>query len=59
MEEQLTAMASEIDGLQARLSQAVDEMRRAVAKAERGQRYDLVPLRSAALVPLPRRRRGR
>jgi MerR family transcriptional regulator/heat shock protein HspR len=59
MEEQLTAMASEIDGLQARLSQAVDEMRRAVARAERGQRYDLVPLRSAALVPLPRRRRGR
>jgi MerR family transcriptional regulator/heat shock protein HspR len=59
MEEQLTAMASEIDGLQARLSDAVDEMRRAVARAERGRRFDLVPLRSAALIPLPRRRRGR
>jgi MerR family transcriptional regulator/heat shock protein HspR len=59
MEEQLTAMASEIDGLHARLSEAVDEMRRAVARAERGQRFELVPLRSAALVPLPRRRRGR
>jgi len=30
-----------------------------VAQAERGQRFELVPLRSAALVPLPRRRRGR
>jgi MerR family transcriptional regulator, heat shock protein HspR len=58
MEERLAAMASEIDGLHARLHEAMEEMRRAVARAERGQRFDLVPVRSTALVPLPRRRRG-
>jgi MerR family transcriptional regulator/heat shock protein HspR len=59
MEGQLAAMAREIEGLHARLSETMDDMRRAVAQAERGQRFELVPLRSAALVPLPRRRRGR
>ena len=59
MEERLAAMAREIDGLHTRLIAAADEMRRAVAEAERGRRFDLVPLRTMALVPLPRRRRGR
>jgi MerR family transcriptional regulator/heat shock protein HspR len=59
MEGQLAAMAREVEGLRARLSDTMDDMRRAVAQAERGQRFELVPLRSAALVPLPRRRRGR
>jgi MerR family transcriptional regulator/heat shock protein HspR len=59
MEERLAVMAHEIDGLHTRLIAAADEMRRAVAEAERGRRFDLVPLRSMALVPLPRRRRGR
>jgi MerR family transcriptional regulator/heat shock protein HspR len=59
MEERLDAMAREIDGLHARLSAAADEMRRAVAEAQRAQRFDLVPLRSVALVPVPRRRRSR
>jgi MerR family transcriptional regulator/heat shock protein HspR len=59
MEEELAAMVSEIDGLHARLTEAVEEVRRAVARAERSQRFELVPLRSVALVPLPRRRRGR
>ena len=59
MEGQLAAMAREVEGLRARLSETMDDMRRAVAQAERGQRFELVPLRSAALVPLPRRRRGR
>jgi MerR family transcriptional regulator/heat shock protein HspR len=59
MEGQLAAMAREIEALHARLSETMDDMRRAVAQAERGQRFELVPLRSAALVPLPRRRRGR
>jgi MerR family transcriptional regulator/heat shock protein HspR len=58
MEERLDAMAREIDALHTRLSAAAEEMRRAVAEAERGRRLDLVPLRPAALVPLPRRRRG-
>jgi MerR family transcriptional regulator/heat shock protein HspR len=58
MEERLDAMAREIDRLHANLSAAADEMRHAVAEAERSHRFELVPLRSAALVPLPRRRRG-
>jgi MerR family transcriptional regulator/heat shock protein HspR len=59
MEEQLVAMAREIEGLHDRLRQSADEMRKAVAQAERGQRFELVPLRPAALVHVPRRRRGR
>jgi MerR family transcriptional regulator/heat shock protein HspR len=59
MEEQLAVMSSEIEGLHARLGEAFEEMRRAVAQAQRGQRFELVPLRSMALVPQPRRRRGR
>ena len=58
MEERLAAMAHEIDALHASLSAAADEMRRAVAEAERGHRFDLVPLRPAAIVPVERRRRG-
>jgi MerR family transcriptional regulator/heat shock protein HspR len=59
MEQRLEEMTHEIDGLHARLSAAAREARRAVAEAERGHRFDLVPLRSTALVPLPRRRRPR
>jgi len=59
MEERLAAMAREIEGLHARLTAAADEARHAVAEAQRSRRFELVPLRSAAIVPLPRRRRGR
>ncbi len=59
MEQRLGEMTREIERLHARLSAAAQEARRAVAEAERGQRFDLVPLRSAALVPLPRGRRPR
>lgn len=58
MEARLDAMAREIDALHASLTAAADEMRRAVAEAERGRRLDLVPLRPTALVPLRRRGRG-
>ena len=58
MEERLAAMAREIDVLQARLTAAADEMRHAVAAAERGRRRELVPLRPAALIPITRRRRA-
>lgn len=59
MEERLQEMAREIEQLHASLSRAAQDARRAVAEAERGRRFELVPLRPAALVPLPRRRRGR
>jgi MerR family transcriptional regulator/heat shock protein HspR len=59
MEEQLALMAREIEGLHERLGEAFEEMRRAVAQAERARRFELVPVRSAALVPVPRRRRAR
>jgi MerR family transcriptional regulator/heat shock protein HspR len=59
MEEQLAVMAREIEGLHERLGEAFEEMRRAVAQAERARRFELVPVRSAALVPVPRRRRAR
>lgn len=57
MEEQLAAMSFELDALRARLKAAGDELRRAVARAEHGRHLELVPLRPAALVPSPRRRR--
>ena len=59
MEEQLAAMAREIEGLHERLGEAFAEMRHAVAQAERARRFELVPVRSTALVPVPRRRRAR
>ena len=59
MEAQLAVMAREIEGLHERLGEAFEEMRRAVAQAERARRFELVPVRSAALVPVPRRRRAR
>ena len=59
MEAQLAVMAREIEGLHERLGEAFEEMRRAVAQAERARRFELVPVRSAALVPVPRRRRTR
>ena len=57
MEEQITAMRRELEGMRSRLAQAADEMRRAVAQAEKARTYDLVPVRSMALIPVPRRRR--
>jgi len=59
MEDRLEAMAHEVDLLQARLAQAGQEARRAVAEAEREHRFDLVPLPSAAMVPVSGRRRRR
>ena len=59
MEDRLDALTREVDLLQARLAQAAQERRRAVAEVEREHRFDLVPLPSAAMVPVSRRRRRR
>ncbi len=57
MEEQLAAMRGELEGLRSRLSEAAGELRRALVRAEKAGAYDLVPLRTMALVPVARRRR--
>lgn len=58
MEEQMAAMARELEALRARSAAAADELRRALARAERGRGLELVPVGKAALVPVPRRRRA-
>jgi MerR family transcriptional regulator, heat shock protein HspR len=57
MEQQLHAMAEEMDRLQAELLQAAAEMRREVDRVERSHRFELVPVTHTQIVPLGRRRR--
>ena len=60
MEEQLAAMAREIERLHARLSAAARrDAAGGGARPSAGSASSSCPLRSAALVPLPRRRRPR
>jgi MerR family transcriptional regulator, heat shock protein HspR len=57
MEEQMNAMAAEVRALQARLEEAVADMRREVERVERSHRLELVPVRQGEIVHLGRRRR--
>jgi MerR family transcriptional regulator/heat shock protein HspR len=57
MEEQLRAMAEEVELLRARLEEAAQVMRREVDRVERSHRLDLVPVIRTQIVPLGRRRR--
>jgi MerR family transcriptional regulator, heat shock protein HspR len=57
MEQQLNAMAEEMQRLQAELLQAATEMRREVDRVERSHRFELVPVSRTQIVPLGRRRR--
>ncbi|MFA4966454.1 MAG: MerR family transcriptional regulator [Thermoleophilia bacterium] len=57
MEEQLRAMAAEVERLRARLEEAALVMRREVERVERSHRFELVPVARTQIVPLGRRRR--
>jgi MerR family transcriptional regulator, heat shock protein HspR len=57
MEEQMSALAAEVQALQARLDEAMLLMRREVERVERSHRLDLVPVRQGEIVHLARRRR--
>lgn len=56
MEEQMAGMALEVERLQATLHETMEALRREAQRAQRS-RYELVPVRPAAVVPLGRRRR--
>ncbi len=57
MEEELGAMAAEVERLHALLEAAADEMRREVERVEQAHRYELVPFEQTQIIPLGRRRR--
>ena len=57
MEEQLDAMARQMQALQAQLLEAAEAMRREVERVERSHRLDLVPVSRAQVVHIGRRRR--
>ena len=57
MEQQLNAMAAQMQRLQAELLEAAAEMRREVDRVERSHRFELVPVSHTQIVPLGRRRR--
>jgi len=57
MEEQLNAMARQMQALQAQLLEAAEMMRREVERVERSHRMDLVPVSRAQVVHIGRRRR--
>jgi len=57
MEEQLDAMARQMQALQAQLLEAAEMMRREVERVERSHRMDLVPVSRAQVVHIGRRRR--
>lgn len=57
MEEQLNAMARQMQALQAQLLEAAEMMRREVERVERSHRLDLVPVSRAQVVHIGRRRR--
>ena len=57
MEEQMSAMAAELERLHARLDAAAELMRREVERVERSHRFELVPVGRTQMIPLGRRRR--
>jgi MerR family transcriptional regulator/heat shock protein HspR len=57
LEEQMVAMAAELERLQGLLEDAAAQMRREVERVERSHRFDLVPVQRAQIIPLGRRRR--
>ena len=57
MEEQMSAMAAELERLHASLDAAAALMRREIERVERSHRLDLVPVAHTQIVPLGRRRR--
>jgi MerR family transcriptional regulator, heat shock protein HspR len=57
MEEQMSAMAAEVQVLQARLDDAMRAMRAEVERIERSHRLELVPVRQGEIVHLGHRRR--
>jgi MerR family transcriptional regulator/heat shock protein HspR len=57
MEEQMLAMAAEVQRLQARLEEAAAVMHREIERVERSHRFELVPVSRTQIVPLGRRRR--
>jgi MerR family transcriptional regulator, heat shock protein HspR len=57
MEEQMAAMAAEMQRLQVLLEEAAGQMRREIARVERSHRFELVPVRRSQIIPLGRRRR--
>jgi MerR family transcriptional regulator, heat shock protein HspR len=57
MEEQMNALAAEVQALQARLDEAFLAMRREVERIERSHRLELVPVRQGEIVHLGRSRR--
>ena len=57
MEEQLNAMALQMQALQTQLVEAADMMRRELERVERSHHLDLVPVSRAQVVHIGRRRR--
>jgi MerR family transcriptional regulator, heat shock protein HspR len=57
MEEQMSAMAAEVQVLQARLDEAMRVMRAEVERIERSHRLELVPVHQGEIVHLGHRRR--
>jgi len=57
MEEQMNAMAAEVQRLQARLEEAAAAMHREIERVERSHRFEMVPVSHTQIVPLGRRRR--
>ena len=57
MEEQMNAMAAEVQRLKARLEEAAAAMHREIERVERSHRFELVPVSHTQIVPLGRRRR--
>ena len=57
MEDQIAAMAAEVERLHEQLAAAAESMRAELLRVERSHRRDLVPLAHMAIVPLKKRRR--
>jgi MerR family transcriptional regulator/heat shock protein HspR len=57
MEEQMMALAAEVQALHVRLEEAVLAMRREVERVERSHRLELVPVRQGEIVHIGHRRR--
>jgi len=57
MEAQMSAMAAEVERLQALLAAAAADMHREIERVERSHRFELVPVSRTQIVPLGRRRR--
>ena len=57
MEAQMSALAAEVQRLQALLEAAAAEMHREIERVERSHRFELVPVSHTQIVPLGRRRR--